>query len=112
MTKLLKYSLRQSLTLRPGHVGLSVLQAMGHGVPIVTSRNRPHGPEFLSVTDKYNSFLYKDDSELKDLLIWLCLNKQAVKLKGGRLKELYQSKYSIEKMADRFSEAIEYIRNA
>lgn len=95
----------------PGHVGLSVLQAMGHGVPIVTSRNRPHGPEFLSITDKYNSFLYKDDSELKDLLIWLCLNKQAVKLKGDRLKELYQSKYSIEKMADRFSEAIVHIQN-
>jgi glycosyltransferase involved in cell wall biosynthesis len=96
----------------PGHVGLSVLQAMGHGVPIVTSRNRPHGPEFLSITDNYNSFLYKDDTELKDLLIWLCLNKQAVRLKGDRLKELYQSKYSIEKMADRFSEAIEYIQNA
>ncbi|MDB3882584.1 glycosyltransferase family 4 protein [Amylibacter sp.] len=96
----------------PGHVGLSVLQAMGHGVPIVTSRNRPHGPEFLSITDNYNSFLYKDNNELKNLLIWLCLNKQAVRLKGDKLKELYQSKYSIEKMADRFSEAIEYIRNA
>lgn len=95
----------------PGHVGLSVLQAMGHGVPIVTSRNRPHGPEFLSVTDNYNSFLFKDENELKDLLIWLCLNKTSVGLKGDRLKELYQSKYSIKKMADRFSEAIDYLHD-
>lgn len=38
----------------PGYAGLSVIQAMGHGVPVIVSRHEPHSPEIEACIEGVN----------------------------------------------------------
>lgn len=46
----------------PGKVGLSIVHALSYGLPIITTSEPIHSPEFCILKDKENSFLYNGQS--------------------------------------------------
>lgn len=57
----------------PGPVGLGVVHAFSYGVPVITLRNREHGPEFAYCTES-NSYLC-DDACTLGTAMEQCLSK-------------------------------------
>lgn len=63
----------------PALVGLSVIDFIGKGIPVITERGLKHGPEISAVIDEKTGLLYKQD-DIDDLV------KCAIEIKG-KLKE-------------------------
>jgi glycosyltransferase involved in cell wall biosynthesis len=49
------------LAASPGYVGLSVIQALGHGVPVLVARDEPHSPEIEACEEPSNTRFFKSD---------------------------------------------------
>jgi len=93
----------------PGHVGLGVLHSFAYGVPVITSRNAYHAPEFENLEEYKNCILF--DGSIKELVecFKLFINNQSVSYYLGR--NAYQ-KYIRERSADQMVtdiiKAVEY----
>jgi glycosyltransferase involved in cell wall biosynthesis len=109
----------------PGHVGLSVLQAFGHGVPIVTGKAVPRGaetqhlfnvatgapvimgPEYYNLRHATNSWLYETDAELLSVLARLCNEPRFAAELGQNAFRHYATERTLDHMLDGFRRAIE-----
>lgn len=94
--------------ISPGQAGLSVQKSMGYGVPFVTNENAYTGGERLDIEDGYNGVLYKDESELLDVLVDICTEKEKYTAMGKKAYEFYKKNRTIEMMANGASQAIEF----
>lgn len=92
-----------------GQAGLSVLQSLGYGVPIITNINAISGGEITNVIDGTNGYLCEESlSSLEECLYKICSNKQLAKHLGRNAYDYYTEFATIEKTADGFKQAIEY----
>ena len=109
----------------PGHVGLSVLQSFGHGVPVVTGkavqyrRETQHlhnaltgckvimGPEYYNLRHRHNSLLVETQQELVTELEKLCNEPGYAAELGRNAYQHYVRERPLSHMLDGFRKAIE-----
>jgi glycosyltransferase involved in cell wall biosynthesis len=94
--------------LMPGAVGLSVLDCAAAAIPMVTTAYPFHGPEIAYLESNHNGLIVQDWRNLNayaDAVISVLTNdKLYYKLATGALK--IGETYTIEQMAERFSEGV------
>lgn len=96
----------------PGHVGLGIVDAFFHSLPIIT-QDVIHAPEICYLKDGINGFLLKEASkeELSKTIINLFEDPQKVNKMGKAAKQTIMNEGSIEKMFYGFLEACKYLDN-
>lgn len=94
------------LMLNPGMVGLSVLDSLVAGVPMVTANFPGHSPEIAYLHSGHNGLMTENSVEAFANSVMRLLQQPAdiEKLRAGCRKSA--SEYTIEKMADNFTNGI------
>ena len=99
------------LCVSPNQAGLGVLESMAHGTTFVTRENSITGGERFNIISQYNGILYKEQNELKDIIIDAHLNPEKYLNIGTQAREYYKSSRSPQIMINGFDAAITYVLN-
>jgi glycosyltransferase involved in cell wall biosynthesis len=90
------------------------MHAFGYSLPVITNDNfESHGPEIWSFSDGFNGLSYRqgDVSDFSNKIVRL-FNEPELRLRlSQNAKRTVVEKYTIEKMADGFIDAINYVQN-
>jgi glycosyltransferase involved in cell wall biosynthesis len=99
-------------SVSPGYVGLSLIQSLGFGVPMIVSRDEPHAPEIEAAVEGVTCVMFETDSvaDLGRKLVALGREREAWAGRRAELVEFCAERYSAEAMADRIVEAVELAR--
>ncbi|MFO0859502.1 MAG: glycosyltransferase family 4 protein [Phycisphaerales bacterium] len=103
--------LSSDLMVFPSHMGLSVLHAMGYGVPVLTCNNPArHGPEYDVIRPGHNGDVYEDGSipDLAAKVIALLSDRNKLKAMSAEALHTATQQYSIASMVDGFEAAIRF----
>lgn len=110
--------LSSDLMVFPSHMGLSVLHAMGYGVPVLTCDNASrHGPEFDVIQNAFDpgverpngaTFADADLDALVDRLDNLLSDRERLRLLSAHALATATDDYSIPRMVDGFVAAARY----
>ncbi|MBX3380675.1 MAG: glycosyltransferase family 4 protein [Phycisphaeraceae bacterium] len=103
--------LSSDLMVFPSHMGLSVLHAMGYGVPVITCNDASkHGPEYDVIKPGINGDVYQDGSvpDLAAKVIALLNDRAKLRAMSAEALLTATRDYSIEKMIDGFEAAIRF----
>lgn len=104
---LLNFYAESIVSVSYGQAGLSVLQSLGFGVPIITKMNAISGGEKTNIIDGYNGFLCDgSQADLENKLLLLCNDLQRARNMGENAFDYYSKNCTIEIMANGFIEAI------
>lgn len=99
---------KSMICISPDQAGLSVLKSMGYGVPFATRDNAITGGERLNIKNGINGFLYKEESELVNI-INKAISAPNELIQMGKNARNYYLKYATpEIMAQGFLDAITY----
>lgn len=104
-----KYFQRAHVCISPRQAGLSVLEAMGYGVPFVTMCTAITGGERLNIMHGENGILMRREEELSEVLLDVAINPEKYKVMGERACAYYLKNRTPEHMAQGLSEAIDYL---
>jgi glycosyltransferase involved in cell wall biosynthesis len=101
---------RSIASLSPGYVGLSLIQSLGFGVPMIISREEPHAPELEAVNERVNALFFETDdpASLASVMAGMIERKAEWAGRGEALVDFCRAHYSTEAMAAGILEAIEY----
>ena len=106
--ELIKFYKRSIVSVSFGQAGLSVLQAMGFGVPFVTKRNAISGGEKTNIKHGINGYFAEDKLEsLENILQMICNDQIKARELGKNAYEYYSEKCTVGNMANGFIKAIE-----
>ena len=96
-------------SVSPGYVGLSLIQSLYHGVPMIIARGEPHSPEIEAAHDGDNAVFFKEDSveDLARALVSVAAAKAKWAQRCADIANACRSSYSAEAMADRMSDAVQ-----
>ena len=95
----------------PGHVGLGVLQAIGHGVPVITCQGQPHAPEVINCNEE-NSIMPPMTIEDVATAMWKLYSDKVLQKKMSRAAyDYYNENCTIEIMIDGIEAAIKHLLN-
>jgi len=102
-----KYFLMADLFVLPGLGGLSIFEAMVHGLPVISAS--ADGTEVDLIQEGQNGYILKTDSvdELSDLLSRFLTEKGMAATFGNMSREIVENKINIEKTVGTFIHAIE-----
>lgn len=95
--------------ISPDQAGLSVLKAMGYGVPFVTTENAFSGGERLNIINNANGILMSDLGELDGVLLDILYNQEKYVRMGRRGYDFYWNYRRPDQMAAGFLNAIDYV---
>jgi glycosyltransferase involved in cell wall biosynthesis len=102
------YWMISKLLLMPGGVGLVALDALALGVPMVTTRNRLHGPEIDYLEHGRNGWMVEDGENVNsyaDAVVELLMNESSrLQLAQNGQHDGYL--YSFENMATNFADGV------
>ena len=95
---------RAIASVSPGYVGLSLIQSLGYGVPMLIARDEPHAPEIEAVVEDENAILFREDApdELASLLITTAERRELWLSRRSSIAGHIRSTYSVEKMVAAF----------
>jgi glycosyltransferase involved in cell wall biosynthesis len=95
-------------SVSPGYVGLSLLQSLGFGIPMVISRDEPHAPEIEAAVEGVNSIFFESDSipALADALVTVVEQREHWQALRSSIAEDVQDRYSIDEMVESFVQAL------
>jgi len=97
----------------PGPIGLSILHAMGYGLPVVTHADRRrHNPEIVTLRDGWNGLMFKDgDATSLTQQIHRITSDSGLRghLSNNALQTAHRD-YTLHTMANRFAQAVEFAR--
>jgi len=111
--KLKEYYEEAIVSVSFGQAGLSVLQALGFGVPFLTKENAISGGEKSNIKHDLNSIFCEDSQgSLENHLVKLCNDIDFARELGKNAYEYYSEYCTIENMAQGFIDAIENTRLA
>lgn len=107
-SRLRDYYAQAIASVSPGYVGLSIIQSLGFGVPMIVASEEPHSPEIeAAVTDLTARFFETDSvASLADALVALYESRSEWLARRAELSDWCRARYSAEQMAARFGEAI------
>lgn len=98
----------------PDNVGLGVLHAFAHGVPVVTGapRHDPtpgwrHGPEFANLRDRHNALIVPEPEALGAALVELAATPGLAQALGAAAYRDYAQGHTIDAMVEGFARAID-----
>lgn len=102
-----KYFLMADLFVLPGLGGLSIFEAMVHGLPVISAS--ADGTELDLIQEGQNGYILKTDSvdELSDILSRFLTEKGMAESFGKVSREIVETKINIEKTVGTFVQAIE-----
>lgn len=111
--KLQEYYKEAIVSVSFGQAGLSVLQALGFGVPFLTKKNAISGGEKSNIKHNKNGILCDDKIEsLAEHLKYLCNNIDNARDLGKNAYKYYSDYCTIENMVQGFLDAINDTRMA
>ena len=94
----------------PGHVGLGVLHAFGHGVAAVTRRGPGHAPEIANLIDGETGLLLDETVDaFADALLELASRPERAHELGLNALRYYTGKRTVAHMVDGFRQGIEFV---
>ena len=111
--KLAPWFLSSDLFVYPGRIGLSLIHAFSFGLPVVLNDNRcNHGPEYEAFHPGENGWSFHENDEV-DLAqqIDVALHASDLRTRGFVGKDYVFKNYSMSRMIERTSEAIEAAAN-
>ena len=89
-----------------GQAGLTVLQSLGNGTPVIVGANAISGGESEAIIDGFNGLIVNSESELTEAMLKLISsNSYLCKLSKNALKS-YRELHSFESMLHKFKEVI------
>jgi glycosyltransferase involved in cell wall biosynthesis len=102
-----KYFLLADLFVLPGLGGLSIFEAMVHGLPVISAS--ADGTEVDLIQEGENGYILKTDSveELSELLSKFLNDKELAPKFGKKSRDIVENKINIEKTVGTFIYAIE-----
>ena len=97
----------------PGWNGLGLNLAMFCGLPCITYKNIPHGPEIYYLKDSFNGYLIEEDTikALKSTIMKLLGNNNKLQEMSENAKNHISQEGNIDKMFLGFYSAINYCLN-
>jgi glycosyltransferase involved in cell wall biosynthesis len=97
------------VSVSPGYVGLSLIQSLWFGVPMIIARDEPHSPEIEAAQDGTNSILVASDSitDLRDAIAGAFADRAAWAARGPSIARACSARYSVESMVGSMVEVIE-----
>jgi glycosyltransferase involved in cell wall biosynthesis len=100
---------RAIASVSPGYVGLSLIQSLSFGVPMVISRNEPHSPELEAAVEGVNCVYFETDSvaDLTAKILDIAANRDLWRERGFSIASTCAQTYSVEKMASGLIAALE-----
>ena len=99
----------------PGTVGLSLIQALGYGMPVVTHNNRQqHNPEIAALEDGVNGLTFPrgDHSALAACIQRICDDPQLRQRMSRSARSIIETRYSMAAMVERFVQAVRVAASA
>jgi glycosyltransferase involved in cell wall biosynthesis len=98
---------RSEVAVSSGYVGLSAIQCMAFGVPMVVSRNEPHSPEIEAcVEGKTCVFFATDDvDDLAEKLVGFFRPDSPWRAKRPKISEFIARNYTFDGMVEAFAAA-------
>lgn len=90
-------------SVSPGYVGLSIIQSLAFGVPMLFADNESHAPEIEAAT-QCNSITFASDNllELEQAILSIYEDKNLWIQRRPEISNYCRSHYSIERMAEPF----------
>jgi glycosyltransferase involved in cell wall biosynthesis len=87
-------------SVSPGYVGLSLIQSIGFGVPMLVARDEPHSPEIAAAIEGENVRYFASDSpsELASLLVSVAEERAAWLARREQISRWTRANYSVEVM--------------
>ncbi|HEY5993149.1 MAG TPA: glycosyltransferase [Gallionellaceae bacterium] len=85
----------------PGYVGLSLVQSLCFGVPVLIARDEPHSPEIEAASDGANCLFFNSDdpSDLAKAIVSVFQNEHSWLDKREEISEGCARQYTVERMA-------------
>ena len=95
-------------SVSPGYVGLSLIQSLGNGVPMLIARDEPHAPEIEAIVEGENGWFFDSDSpeKLASLLVDTAAERQRLTSRRAPISERARATYSVEHMVEAFVAAL------
>jgi len=95
-------------SVSPGYVGLSLIQSIGFGVPMLFARDEPHSPEIEAAIEDENVRSFPSDSpkELASLLVSVARERAAWLARREEISGWTRANYSVEVMVAAFVSAL------
>jgi len=93
----------------PGPIGLSLIQALGYGLPVITHANRSqHNPEIAALSDGINGLMFPrgDAAALADCVHRACAAEEFRTALAIAARETIRTNYSMANMIERFAHAV------
>lgn len=96
------------VSVSPGYAGLSLIQSLGFGVPVLVSNVEKHSPEIEAIEEGFNGVFF-DTNEVQDLsskIVDIFENKALWIRKRKEVSDKCRLSYSIESMGEPFLKLI------
>ena len=99
---------RAIVSVSPGYVGLSLIQSLGYGIPMLIARDEPHSPEIEALVEGENGELFESDSAdaLATAIIQMAAERELWLSRRAMIAELVRTTYTVEHMVATFAEAV------
>jgi glycosyltransferase involved in cell wall biosynthesis len=95
----------------PGPIGLSILHAMGYGLPVITHGNRRrHNPEIVALRDEWNGLMFNDGSagDLAAKIALLASDDELHQRLSVNASATAHREYTLDTMVKRFITAVDH----
>lgn len=106
------YMLSSQLFCYPNNVGLSIMHAMGYGIPVVIGDHiSGHNPEVHVLKEGFNGLLFKhlDTDDLALKVATILGDPERLKSMGCAARDTILQSFTIDKMADGFIKAVDAV---
>ncbi len=95
-------------SVSPGYAGLSLIQSLGFGVPMLVARDEPHAPEIEAVSEGVNTIFFPSDSPtaLASTLVQVARERESWRSRRAEIAAPIRTHYSIDSMVASFLSAL------
>lgn len=99
---------RSVASVSPGYVGLSLIQSLYHGVPMIIAHGEPHSPEIEAAREGFNAVFFEGGSvsALATRLIELSRGAEQWAPRRAAIAQECRERYSVDAMAQRMCAAV------
>ena len=106
--------LSSKIFVHPAGIGLSIIQAFGFGLPLVThGQANLHGPEYVAFENHKTGLNYEinNSSDFADKIIQLLENNEKLQNTKNYVQDIVRQKYNVDVMSTRFLEMVSKVIN-